>query len=121
MLSDATRDAYDETKDLGKAYTKAQGTHNEWVNCWGDENTFAQAHGEFGHSLVGEFGLPRTLMSTTTDLDTAKTYAAGGGRIYDAWIPRSQLIPQTLSNSNESEQLLRLGSDKFSVFLENVK
>jgi hypothetical protein len=52
-------------------------------------------------------------MSVTTDVSVAN-YFANGGRVYEARIPKSQLIPQTLSGSTESEFLNKFGMGGFT-------
>ena len=60
-----------------------------------------------------EFGLPRTFMSVSTDPIVARMFAGESGRLFEAWIPKSQLIKQTFSGAGESEYLIRLGAGGF--------
>jgi len=52
-------------------------------------------------------------MSVTTDANVARRFASVNGRVYEAYIPKSQLIEQTLSGAGESEYLIRFGSGGF--------
>lgn len=114
LLSEATRVLYRETGNLEMAYMQSGAIHDSWLDIWwGSENYFAQAHGEFGLELPQDFGLNRTLMSVTTDPDVARYFAGPNGRVFEADIPRSQLIEQTLDGAGESEYLIRFGSGGF--------
>jgi filamentous hemagglutinin len=113
LMSDATRRAYMETGDLSEAYKSSELTHNEWLKIWGDENTYVQAHGEFGTELPQAFGLDRTMMSVTTDSNVARYFAGENGKVYEGLIPRSQLIPQTIDGAGESEYLIKFGAGGF--------
>ena len=113
LMSDATRNVYLETGNLKGAYVQSNSIHNSWLKIWGNENDFVQAHAAFGAELSEAFGLDRTFMSVTTDLSVARKFAGEGGRVFEAYIPKSQLIKQTLSGAGESEYLIRFGSGGF--------
>ena len=113
LMSDATRHAYRETGNLEFAYYNSASIHNQWIKIWGSENYYVQAHGEFGIELTEAFGIDRTLISVTTDINVAQRFAGQGGHIFEAFIPRSQLIKQTLNGAGESEFLIKLGSGEF--------
>jgi filamentous hemagglutinin len=110
ILSDAAQRSYLETGNLSKAYSSSKSTHDEWIDIWGNEADFVQAHGAFGTELPQAFNLDRTFISVTTDPDVAK-YFSQGGTVYSGQVPKSQLIQQTLDGAGESEWLLRNGSD----------
>ena len=110
LLSDAAQITYQETGSLKEAYSVADATHQQWIDIWGSEEQYAQAHAEFGTLLKPEFGLDRTFVSVTTDKAIAARYA-GSGRIYSGYVPKSLLVPQTLPGATESELLLRGGTD----------
>ena len=113
LMSDATRNLYFETGNLEAAYVQSGAIHDSWLRIWGNENDFVQAHGAFGTELSQAFGLDRTFMSVTTDPDVARRFARTGGRVFEAYIPKSQLIKQTLSGAGESEYLIRFGLGGF--------
>ena len=113
LMSDATRNLYFETGNLETAYTQSGAIHDSWLKIWGNETDYVQAHGEFGTELSEAFGLRRTFMSVTTDPDVARRFAGNTGRVFEAYIPKSQLIKQTLSGAGESEYLIRFGSGGF--------
>ena len=113
LMSDATRDLYFESGNIENAYSQSSVIHEKWIDIWGNENDFVQAHAAFGTELEREFGLSRTFMSVTTDPNVAQMFAGEGGRVFEAWIPKSQLIKQTLSGAGESEFLIRLGAGGF--------
>lgn len=73
---------------------------------WGNENDYVQAHSAFGTELPQAFNMDRTFMSVTTDPDVARRYAGENGRVFETYIPKSQLIEQTLSGAGESEYLI---------------
>jgi len=112
-MSDATRNIYMETGNLSTAYQQTGAVHNSWLKVWGNEVDYAQAHGAFGTELSQAFGLDRTLMSVTTDPNIARGFAGNKGRVFEAYVPKSQLIKQTLSGAGESEYLIRFGSGGF--------
>ncbi|MCR5837087.1 MAG: hypothetical protein K6G88_11320, partial [Lachnospiraceae bacterium] len=113
LMSDATRNIYLETGNLKGAYAQSNKIHNDWLTIWENENDYVQAHAAFGTELSEAFGLDRTFMSVTTDVNVARQFAGEGGRVFEAYIPRSQLIKQTLSGAGESEYLIRFGSGGF--------
>ena len=113
LMSDATRRAYMETGSLDKAYKATEPIHKDWLKIWGDENTYVQAHGEFGTELPQAFGLDRTMMSVTTDPSVAKRFAGKDGIVYKSLVPKSQLIPQTIEGAGESEYLIKYGFGGF--------
>lgn len=113
LLSDATKDLYYETGNLNDAYAQSSSIHDSWLRIWGNENDYVQAHGAFGTELSATFGLKRTFMSVTTDSNVAQRFAGINGRVYEAYIPKSQLIEQTLSGAGEGEYLIRFGFGGF--------
>ena len=113
LLSDATRDLYYEKGNLNDAYAQSSSIHDSWLKIWGNENDYVQAHGAFGTELSAAFGLKRTFMSVTTDSNVAQRFAGVNGRVYEAYIPKSQLIEQTLSGAGEGEYLIRFGFGGF--------
>lgn len=110
IMSDSARKTYFETGDIDQAYATSQKTHEEWVEIWGDEDTYVQAHGEFGTELSREFGMERSMVSVTTDRSTAEKFAGEFGTVYELQVPESQLIPQTLKGAGESEFLIVNGT-----------
>ena len=52
-------------------------------------------------------------MSVTTDPNIAKSFAGSEGKLYEAYLPKSQLIEQTLDGAGESEYLIKFGSGGF--------
>ena len=46
-------------------------------------------------------------MSVTTDPNIAKSFAGSEGKVYEAYLPKSQLIEQTLDGAGESEYLIK--------------
>lgn len=99
-----------ETGSLDSAYSSSSATHQSWIDIWGSEDQYVQAHGAFGTELSPSFGLDKTLISVTTDPAQA-AYFGQGGTVYSGYVPRSSLIQQTLPGAGESEFLLRNGTD----------
>lgn len=99
-----------ETGDLNKAYEATAKDHEQWIDIWGDEGTYAEAHGEFGTELASEFGVDKTFISVTTDPEAAE-YFARSGTVYSGRVPKSELVEQTLDGAGESEWLIRSGTD----------
>ena len=89
LMSDATRNLYFETGNLEATHVQSGAIHDSWLRIWGNENDFVQAHGAFGTELSQAFGLDRTFMSVTTDPDVARRFAGTGGRVFEAYIPKS--------------------------------
>lgn len=58
--------------------------------------------------------MDETLISVTTDESIVK-YFANGGRVYEANIPKSKLIPQTLRGSTEQEFLIEFAIGGFKL------
>ena len=110
ILSDAAQRTYMETGSLDEAYAASDATHQQWVDIWGNEEQYAQAHGAFGTELKPAFGLDRTFISVTTDPAQA-AYFSEGGTVYGGYVPKSFLVPQTLSGAGESELLLQGGTN----------
>ena len=113
LLSEAGRRGLAEGGSLESAYAFAESTHARWLEIWGSEGTFVEAHGAFGTELSQAFRLDRTLVSVTTDPSVAARFAADTGTVFSAVVQRSALIRQTLLGSGESEFLLRFGSGGF--------
>ncbi|MFZ6721382.1 carbohydrate-binding protein [Undibacterium sp. Ji49W] len=110
VLSDAGQQAYMETGSLKGAYSSSKETHQNWVNIWGTEDQYVQAHGAFGTELKQSFGLDKTLISVTTDPAQA-AYFSRGGTIFSGYVPKSLLLEQTLPGAGESEYLLKHGTN----------
>lgn len=102
-----------ESGNLDAAYKASEATHNEWLKIWGSESNYVQAHGAFGTELPQAFGLDRTMMSVTTDKAVAQNFAGQYGKVYEALISKSHLIPQTLEGAGESEFLIKFGIGGF--------
>lgn len=64
-----------ETGDIEQAYSVSQQNHDEWIQIWGDEDTYVQAHGEFGTELSQAFDRDRTMVSVTNDRSVAERFA----------------------------------------------
>jgi filamentous hemagglutinin len=92
------------------SFAASNATHQQWINIWGSEEQFAQAHAALGTELKPAFGLDKTFISVTTDPAQA-AYFANGGTVYSGHVPRSLLIEKTLPGAGESELLLRNGTD----------
>ncbi|MGE5371615.1 MAG: RHS repeat-associated core domain-containing protein [Solirubrobacterales bacterium] len=114
LMSDAARQAYMETGSVSEAYAAAEATHQEWVGIWGDQATYVEAHGAFGTELPQAFGLQRTMISVTTSENIAKVFAGPNGRVFEANVPASNIIPQTLDGAAESEFLMLFGAGGFN-------
>lgn len=110
IMSDAARNKYLETGDIDLAYTTSQNTHQEWIDIWGDQDTYVQAHGEFGTELSQTFNKDRTMVSVTTDPNVAKYFAGDNGIVYQIQVPASDLVPQTIKGAGESEYLIINGT-----------
>lgn len=110
LLSDSAQRTYRETGSLDAAYDAANTNHQKWIDVWGDEKTYSQAHGAFGTEMSPAFGMDRTFISVTTDPARAGYFANGGGTVYQGLVPRSQLLDQTLPGAGEQELLLRGGT-----------
>ena len=52
-------------------------------------------------------------MSVTTDVNAAQRFVGVDGRVFEAYIPKNQLIEQTLSGTGESEYLIKFGMGGF--------
>lgn len=113
LLSDAALSTYMESGSLDAAYETAKLTHKSWLEIWGSETEYVQAHGGFGFELSREFQLDRTLISVSTDRTIAERFAGQYGTVYEAFLPKSTLIPQTLIGAGESEFLIKYGSGGF--------
>ena len=112
-MSDATRNLYFETENLDVAYVQSGAIHDNWLNIWGNQNDYVQAHGAFGTELSQAFGLDRRFMSVTTAPDVAHRFAGANGQVFEAYISKSQLIEQTLGGAGESEYLIKFGAGGF--------
>ncbi len=112
-MSEDTRNLYFETGNIDATYAQSSAIHKNWLKIWGNEMDYVQAHGAFGSELSRAFELDRTFLSVTTDPDVARRFAGVNGRIFEAYIPKSQLIKQTLSGARESEYLIRFGAGGF--------
>jgi hypothetical protein len=110
LLSDAGINEYMSNGSLKGAYDSSNAAHKKWIDIWGTEDQYVQAHGAFGTELKPAFGLDKTFISVTTDPAQA-AYFAGDGVIYSGRVPRQSLLEQTLKGAGESEYLLTSGSD----------
>ena len=81
-----------ETGNLSTAYQQTGAVHNSWLKVWGNEVDYVQAHGAFGTELSQAFSLDRTLMSVTTDPNVARRFAGNKGRVFEAYVPKSQFL-----------------------------
>ena len=88
ILSDAAQEKYLVTGSLVQAYSSAAVTHSQWNSIWGNELFHAQAHGVFGIEMERVFGMKRSFVSVTRNLQTARNFAGPGGRVYTAIVPR---------------------------------
>jgi len=111
LLSDSAQRTYRETGSLDAAYDASNANHQKWVDIWGDEKTYAQAHSAFGTEMSPAFGVDRTFLSVTTDPTRAGYFANQGGTVYQGLVPKSQLLEQTLPGAGEREFLLKGGTD----------
>ena len=113
LMGEAARRAYMETGSEAAAYQTSGIVHQNWVNKLGSERAYVEAHGALGQELPRIYGMPRTLVSVTTDPAVASRFATVGGRVFVGRVPRSQLLQQSLPGAAESEYLLRHGTDAF--------
>jgi RHS repeat-associated protein len=105
MMSEAAQLSYmEEGASVSQARAASEVAHAEAVASWGDENTYAEAHGEFGTEM-SELA-PRTMISFSTDPDVAKNFARGAS-VYSATINISDGLWQPNLESTESEVLIR--------------
>lgn len=63
----------------------------------------------FGIEMSREFGMDRTLISATTDIEVAKYF---GNTIYEIKVPRANVLFQTIEGAGEKEVLIRICADK---------
>lgn len=110
LLSDAGQRAYLESGSVDSAYASSESAHQSWIDIWGSEEQYAQAHSTFGTELSPAFGVDRTFISVTTDPAQA-TYFGQSGTVYSGYVPRSYLLQQTLQGAGESEFLLTNGTN----------
>ena len=116
LLSEEARETYRSTGSITLAYSKAAITHQKWNTIWGNELFHAQAHGIFGVEMGRSYGMNRTFLSVTRNLNTARFFAGAGGKIYTAIVPRWQMVPQTYRGAGEGEWLIRFGRAGFSEY-----
>ena len=107
LMSDSMLNSF-QGDNFDEAFRNAERTHQEWIDLWGNEQYYAEAHGAFGLEMPREFHMDRTLISATTDVDVARQF---GSKVYEIRVPRSSIIRQTLTGSGESEVLLRIAVD----------
>ncbi|GFZ30301.1 hypothetical protein CSC2_08270 [Clostridium zeae] len=74
---------------------------------FGDAGKIAKDEVDIGKDAKLIFGVDRTMMSVTTDPAVAQRFAGEYGKVYEALILESKLIPQTLSDARESEYLIK--------------
>ncbi|MEU8185564.1 DUF6531 domain-containing protein, partial [Micromonospora sp. NPDC049047] len=106
LMSDAAQRAFMESGGVvDDAARASQDAHQAGVRAWGSEQNYAQAHAEFGTEMaeIGE----RSMISFTSDVNTAKTFAGPNGQIYQATVNPSEVIFQSLPGAGESEILVR--------------
>lgn len=65
-----------------------------------------QAHGAFGTEFQREIGIPRSMISFTTDPEIAVRFAGRNGAVFSARVPVSAVFPQTLPGASEAEVLV---------------
>ncbi|MGW1076205.1 putative T7SS-secreted protein [Streptomyces sp. NPDC002537] len=104
LMSQAAQDAYMQTGSVDAALQASREAHTGALAEWGDADTLAQAHAEFGTDMQEAYG-PRSVMSFTTDPDRAKFFA-DGGTVYSTSIHPDDGIWQTLPTSTEQEILI---------------
>ena len=104
LMSEAAQRAYYEGGSISEALRASQETHSAALAEWGGPDELAQAHSMFGTHMQQAYG-PRSVMSFTTDVGTAK-YFARGGPVYRAMIDPGEGIWQSLPGAGESEVLI---------------
>lgn len=120
MMSDDALEAFNATGSFAEACKQAKKTDKKWMKTWyGDRNAYVQAHGEFGTEMGKAFGMNRTMFSVTDNLNTAKQFAGPNGKVFEAWIPKSKLIPQTIDGAGEGESLIKFGIGGFIEYNGN--
>ena len=117
ILSEEAASIYRETGSLDAALQGAFKTHQNWINIWGDEDTYAQAHTEFGTELEREFDMKRTFVSLTDNPNVADTFAKGGA-VYKDNISENQLVIPKVDTSTKSEYLVRVGTNELDKYSE---
>ena len=105
LMSDAARNAYQESGSISQALRRSDSAHSAGVTAWGSEDLYVQAHGAFG-TEINEIG-ERSMMSFTTDPKVARYFAGESGTVFTAQVPRSHMLQQTLEGAGESEVLIR--------------
>ncbi len=111
LMSDSARRAYRESGgDIDYAFDTSQKDHEQWIDIWGDENTYIQAHGEFGTELQREFGLERSMVLVATDRGVAEYYAGKEGCVLEIQVSVSELHLQTIVGAGEQEYLIFYGT-----------
>jgi hypothetical protein len=105
VMSDAATQGFVEGGSIATANEASAAAHASGIQAWGSEAAYAEAHAAFGSELrqVGQ----RSMMSWTTDLETAKYFAGEGGTVYSTMIARGEGVWQTLEGAGESEVLIR--------------
>ena len=117
ILREEAASIYRETGSLDAALQGAFKTYQNWINIWGDEDTYAQAHTEFGTELEREFDMKRTFVSLTDNPNVADTFAKGGA-VYKGNISENQLVIPKVDTSTESEYLVRVGTNELDKYSE---
>jgi hypothetical protein len=106
LMSDVARTAYVESGgSIEAARLASQEAHAAAVEAWGSEADYAQAHGEWGGGDLSDVG-PRTMISFTTDPDTARGFAGPDGVVWSTVLEPGQGIWQSLPGAGESEVLV---------------
>ncbi|WP_206207917.1 RHS repeat-associated core domain-containing protein [Ahniella affigens] len=114
LMSDAAiRSLLENGGDIDDAYATAQALHQQWIEAMGSDRAYIEAHSSKGTELQREYGIPRTLMSVTTDPQVAATYAKDGN-VFGGLVPRSELLKQTLEGAGESEYVIIGGTNRLS-------
>ncbi|MBX3245455.1 MAG: RHS repeat-associated core domain-containing protein, partial [Acidobacteria bacterium] len=106
ILSEEARTTYAQTGSLTAGYAKAAATHQVWNSIWGNELFHEQAHGIFGLEMGRSFGMNRTFVSVTKNINIAHFFAGSDGRKFTANIPRWEMVPQTYKGAGEGEWLI---------------
>jgi len=70
--------------------------------------------GGHGQNQTEWFGIPQTSYDVTIKF-------ARGGRFYEAEVPASELLKQTIETSTENEYPLRNGSDRFKIIEKKIQ
>ena len=109
FISNSMRANFNIGSNISDAFNNSKQTHQAWIDIWGSESNYVEAHGMFGIEMSREFGMDRTLISATTDIEVAKYF---GNTIYEIKVPRANVLFQTIEGVGEKEVLIRICADK---------